>query len=150
MSPTGGDTGSRNARITARITMWAERDGSGVSFDSSTMFVLPNGAKRSPDASWVRRQRWNALSDEGREKFVPLCPDFVMELRSSSDILSFLKSKMDEYISNGAELGFLVDPTARRVYVFRPGHPVEILENPTTVSGDPELPGFVLDLKDIW
>jgi Uma2 family endonuclease len=150
MPPTGGSTGSRNARITARITVWAEKEGSGLSFDSSTMFILPNGAKRSPDGSWVSRERWDALSQEARDKFVPLCPDFVLELRSPSDGLSFLQDKMDEYISNGAGLGFLLDPKAKRVYVYRPGQPIESMDNPRTVSGDPVLRGFVLDLKDIW
>ncbi len=150
MPPTGGITGSRNADATTQLTIWAKKDGTGLSFDSSTMFILPNGAKRSPDASWVRRERWGALSDEGREKFVPLCPDFVLELRSPSDSLSFLQDKMDEYISNGARLGFLLDPNAKRVYVYRPGQPIESLDNPRTVSGDPVLPGFVSDLKDIW
>ena len=150
MPPTGGSTGSRNATINYQITGWAKKDGTGLSFDSSTMFILPNGAKRSPDGSWVSRERWDALSDEGREKFVPLCPDFVLELRSASDSLSFLQDKMDEYISNGAGLGFLLDAKAKRVYVYRPGQPVESLDNPRTVSGDPVLPGFVLDLKDIW
>jgi Uma2 family endonuclease len=150
MPPTGGITGSRNADATTQLTIWAKKDGTGLSFDSSTMFILPDGAKRSPDASWVSRERWDALSDEGREKFVPLCPDFVLELRSSSDNLSFLQDKMDEYISNGAGLGFLLDPKGKQVYVYRPGQPVESLDNPRTVSGDPVLPGFVLDLKDIW
>lgn len=150
MPPTGGSTGSRNATITARITVWAEKDGTGLSFDSSTMFILPNGAKRSPDGSWVSRERWDALSQEERDKFVPLCPDFVLELRSPSDSLSFLQDKMDEYISNGAGLGFLLDAKAKRVYVYRPGQPVESLDNPRTLSGDPELPGLILALKDIW
>ncbi len=150
MPPTGGSTGSRNARITTRLTVWAEKNGSGLSFDSSTMFILPNGAKRSPDASWVSRERWDALSQEGRDKFVPLCPDFVLELHSPSDSLSFLQDKMHEYMSNGAGLGFLLDPKAKRVYVYRPGQPIESLDNPRTLSGDPVLPGFVLSLKDIW
>lgn len=150
MPPTGGTTGSRNADTTSQLTVWAKKDGTGLSFDSSTMFILPNGAKRSPDASWVRRERWRALSEEERDKFVPLCPDFVLELRSPSDSLSFLQDKMDEYISNGAGLGFLLDPKAKRAYVYRPGQPMEALDNPRTVSGDPVLPGFVLDLKDIW
>ncbi len=150
MAPTGGTTGSRNATITYQITSWAIKDGTGLSFDSSTMFILPNGTKRSPDGSWVSRERWDALSQEERDKFVPLCPDFVLELRSASDSLSFLQDKMDEYISNGAGLGFLLDPKAKRAYVYRPGQPVESLDNARTVSGDPVLPGFVLDLKDIW
>jgi len=150
MPPTGGSTGSRNAIITARIAVWAEKDGTGLSFDSSTMFVLPNGAKRSPDASWVRRERWDALSEEERDKFVPLCPDFVLELRSPSDSLSFLQDKMDEYISNGAGLGFLLDAKEKRAYVYQAAQSTKALDNTRTVSGDPVLPGFVLDLKDIW
>lgn len=150
MPPTGGTTGSRNAMINYQITDWAIKDGTGLSFDSSTMFILPNGAKRSPDGSWLSRERWNALSQEERAKFVPLCPDFVLELCSPSDNLSFLQEKMDEYISNGATFGLLLDPKAKRIYVYRAGQPVESLDNPPFVSGDPELAGFVLDLEDIW
>lgn len=150
MAPTGGTTGSRNADITSQLTVWAKKDGTGLTFDSSTMFILPNGARRSPDASWMNRERWNALSEEQRDKFVPLCPDFVLELRSSTDSVSFLQDKMDEYISNGARLGFLLDPSSHRAYVYRPAQEVLSLENPPTVSGEPELPGFVLDMKDIW
>ena len=150
MPPTGGTTGSRNSRINYQIAGWAIADGTGLSFDSSTMFILPNGAKRSPDASWVSRERWDALSQTERDKFVPLCPDFVLELRSPSDRLAYLQEKMDEYISNGARLGFLLDAGAKRVYVYVPGQSVESIDNPQTVSGDPVLPGFVLDLKDIW
>lgn len=150
MAPTGGSTGSRNATITARVTVWAEKDGTGLSFDSSTMFILPNGAKRSPDAAWVRRGRWEALTEDERESFVPLCPDFVLELRSRTDSIRFLQAKMQEYLDNGALLGFLIDSKSERVYVYRPNHPVECIDDAKTVSGDPVLPGFVLDLKDIW
>jgi Uma2 family endonuclease len=150
MAPTGGTTGSRNADITTQLTVWAKTDGTGLSFDSSTMFCLPNGAKRSPDGAWVRRDRWDALTEEERESFVPLCPDFVLELRSPSDSLSFLQDKMKEYIANGAGLGFLLDPKAKRVYVYRPGQAVEPLDESRIVTGDPVLSGFVLDLKDIW
>ena len=150
MAPTGGTTGSRNATITYQITGWAIKNGTGLSFDSSTMFILPNGAKRSPDASWVRRERWDALSEEDRDRFVPLCPDFVLELRSRTDGLPFLREKMDEYIANGAQLGLLIDPRSKQVHVYRSGGPIEVLDNPRTVSGDPVLTGFVLDSKDIW
>lgn len=150
MAPTGGTTGSRNAEITSQLTIWTKKDGTGVSFDSSTMFCLPNGAKRSPDAAWVRRERWEALTREEQESFVPLCPDFVLELRSATDRLSVLREKLDEYIANGAQLGFLLDPKPKQVYVYRPNKPVERLDNPQTIAGDPELPGFVLDFKDIW
>jgi Uma2 family endonuclease len=150
MPPTGGTTGSRNADITSQLRIWAKKDGTGVSFDSSTMFSLPNGAKRSPDAAWVRRERWEALTERERESFVPLCPDFVQELRSATDGLTMLKEKIDEYIANGAQLGLLLDPKPKQVYVYRPNQPVERLDNPQTIAGDPVLPGFVLDLKDIW
>lgn len=150
MPPTGGTTGSRNADINFQLTAWAKKDGTGLSFDSSTMFILPNGAKRSPDGSWVSRERWDALSQEQRDKFVPLCPDFVLELRSVTDSLSFLREKMEEYITNGAQMGWLIDPKGKQVLVYRPHKSAEALDNPLTVSGDPELHGFVLDLKDIW
>lgn len=150
MPPTGGITGSRNARITSRITAWADKDGTGLSFDSSTMFVLPNGAKRSPDGAWVKRERWDALTKEEQESFVPLCPDFVLELRSKSDSLLFLQDKMEEYIANGAQLGWLLDPASKRAYVYRPNEDAQCLDNPETLTGDPVLPGFILDLKDIF
>jgi Uma2 family endonuclease len=150
MAPTGGTTGSRNADITSQLTSWAKEDGTGVSFDSSTMFCLPNGAKRSPDAAWVRRERWETLTREEQDSFVPLCPDFVLELRSATDRLSALQEKMEEYVANGAQLGLLVDPKAKQVYVYRPNQPFERVDNPQTIGGDPLLPGFVLDLKDIW
>jgi Uma2 family endonuclease len=150
MAPTGGSTGSRNADITTQLTIWARKDGTGLSFDSSTMFILPNGANRSPDGSWVSRDRWDVLSQEERDKFVPLCPDFALELRSPSDSLRFLQEKMQEYVSNGSQLGLLIDPKTKRVYVYRVDQPVESLDNPTAVSCDPVLPGFVLDLKEIW
>lgn len=150
MPPTGGITGSRNARVTQQVTAWADKDGTGLSFDSSTMFVLPNGGKRSPDAAWVKRDRWDALTKEEQEAFVPLCPDFVLELRSKTDSLSFLQDKMEEYIANGAQLGWLLDPSSKRVYVYRLHQNVQCLDNPQTVTGDPLLPGFILDLKDIF
>jgi Uma2 family endonuclease len=150
MLPTGSMTGWRNARIMHRLTDWAERDGVGLTFDSSTGFRLPNGAKRSPDASWVRREKWDALTEEEKEGFAPLCPDFVVELRSPEDRITTLQDKMLEYISNGAELGWLIDPKARRVYVYRRGQPTEYLENPEAIAGDPALRGFVLNIRDIW
>jgi Uma2 family endonuclease len=150
MAPTGGTTGARNATIIHQLTAWAIKDGTGVSFDSSTMFCLPNGANRSPDAAWIGRGRWEALTEEERESFVPLCPDFVLELRSPTDSLRMLREKMEEYVANGAQLGLLVDPKSKHVYVYRPNLSVERFDNPTTIAGDPVLPGFVLDLKDIW
>jgi len=149
MSPTGGETGRRNFALTGALCVWAAGDGSGVGFDSSTGFILPNGAERAPDVAWVRKSRWDSLTSEQRRKFVPLCPDFVIELRSPSDELDELKLKMQEYMENGATLGWLIDPDARRVYVYRAGAVVECLEGPDAVSGEPLLPGFVLSLAAI-
>ncbi len=150
MPPTGGETGRRNAKLTHRLVNWAEKDGTGEAFESSTGFNLPNGAKRSPDAAWVLRGRWESLTKAQREEFIPLCPDFVVELRSRKDRLGTLQRKMEEYMQNGAELGWLIDPSAKRVYVYRPERPVECLENPSTVSGEPVLPGFTLNVSEIW
>ena len=150
MPPTGWKTGSRNAKLTTQLTLWAERDGTGVVADSSTGFNLPNGAERSPDAAWVRRSRLAMLTDEQKEKFLPLCPDFVIELRSSTDRLNDLRDKLAEYLANGAQLGWLIDPQEQRVYIYRPHCEAECLEHPVEISGDPVLPGFVLDLRKIW
>ena len=150
MPPTGGRTGKRNFALTAQFGAWVEADGSGIGFDSSTGFILPNGAKRSPDLAWVRRSRWDALSAEEKEEFPPLCPDFVVELRSRSDSLKTLQEKMQEYVDNGALLGWLIDAKERKVYVYQPPAAVCCLDDPETLSGDPVLPGFVLDLRKIW
>jgi Uma2 family endonuclease len=150
MPPTGGGTSSRNAEITFQVQSWARRDATGVAFDSSGGFRLPNGAMRSPDAAWVRGARLVGLTQEQKEKFLPLCPDFVVELRSPTDSLSILQDKMQEYIENGARLGWLVDPHEKRIYIYHPQSPPECLENPRTLSGDPLLAGFVLDLQKIW
>jgi Uma2 family endonuclease len=150
MPPTGGGTGKRNFRLTVRFGNWVEADGTGVGFDSSTGFTLPNGAKRSPDLAWVRRPRWEALTEGEQERFPPLCPDFVVELRSPSDPLEKLQEKMEEYLANGAQLGWLIDPIERRVYVYRSDEPVVCLNDPRQIAGDPLLPGFVLDLHEIW
>jgi Uma2 family endonuclease len=150
MPPTGTGTGGRNFKLTLQLGIWVEQDGAGIGFDSSTGFKLPNGAERSPDAAWVKLERWNALSEEQQEKFAPICPDFVVELKSPTDSLKVLQNKMQEYIDNGALLGWLIDPKQRRVYIYRPQNPVECLENPLVISGDPLLPGFVLDLGKIW
>ena len=150
MAPAGGETGTRNAFLTTFLTSWALQDGTGMPFDSSTGFNLPNGATRSPDAAWVKRSRLATLTPEQKRQFLPLCPDFVIELRSASDRLKTVQDKMQEYIDNGAQLGWLIDPLDRRVSISRPGVEVECLDNPATVAGGPELPGFVLDLKAIW
>ncbi len=150
MSPAFSDTGNRNSKINAQLSNWAEEDGTGETFDSSAGFTLPNGATRSPDASWIRLERWNQLSNEQKASFAPICPDFVIELRSASDQLSTLQDKMQEYIENGALLGWLIDRLNRVVYIYRPNQPVETVDNPETVSGDPVLPGFVLKMAKIW
>ena len=151
MPPAGMYTGNRNIKISSRLYIWAKRDGTGEAFDSSTGFTLPNGAVRAPDAAWITKSRLAELTTEDKSGFGHICPDFVVELRSRSDRLSVLRAKMNEYIhQNGARLGWLLDPLDRRVYVYRPNSEVEILENPETVSADPELPGFTLELEDIW
>lgn len=150
MPPTEIATGKRNSRLTRHLDIWAEADGSGFACDSSTLFTLPNGAKRSPDASWVRQARWDALSQEERKGFAHICPDFVIELRSPTDRLPDLQSKMQEYLANGALLGWLIDPFERRVYVYRPDQPMEELLDPTVLNGDPVLPGFVLPVHELW
>jgi Uma2 family endonuclease len=150
MPPTGGETGNRNFELTTDVGVWARHDSSGVGFDSSTGFVLPNGAIRSPDASWVKRERLANFTVEQKQRFLPLCPDFLIELRSPSDPLVPIEAKMLEYMENGARLGWLIDPVEKKVYVYKPGEPVEVLNKPDRLSGDPVLPGFVLGLKPVW
>ncbi|HKG13331.1 MAG TPA: Uma2 family endonuclease [Pyrinomonadaceae bacterium] len=148
--PTGGETGNRNFELIGSFFIWARQDGTGKGFDSSTLFSLPNGAKRSPDLAWVKKERWEALTGKERQRFSPICPDFVVELRSLSDSLKRLQKKMEEYVENGAQLGWLLDPSTRKVYVYRPGAEVEVLEDPETVSGEPLLRGFTLDVRALW
>lgn len=150
MSPTGGVTGNRNFKLIQQLANWTDEDGTGIGFDSSTGFKLPNGAERSPDAAWIKLERWDTIPTEKQERFAPICPDFVVELRSPSDKLQTLQHKMTEYMDNGAKLGWLIDRKHRRVYVYRPGMEIEQLDNPATVSGEPVLPGFVLKLEKIW
>jgi len=150
MTPAGGESSRRNLELTVQLGIWTRRDGTGVAFDSSGGFILPNGAIRSPDASWVERSRYEALTPEQREKYLPLCPEFVIELRSPSDRLVTLQEKMVEYVENGARLGLLLDPARRRVYVYKPGEPVRELADPEEVSADPILPGFVLKPREVW
>jgi Uma2 family endonuclease len=149
MPPTGGETSNRNARLTQRLMNWADTNELGIAFDSNGGFKLPNGADRAPDASWIKIERWNALTSEQRQKFLPLCPDFVVELRSPTDSLKTTQEKMQEYIDNGARLGWLIDQKNQRVEIYRQGQDVEILQSPASLSGENVLPGFVLDLKGI-
>ena len=150
MTLPGGRTSRRNAIITTKLTNWAEKDGTGLTFDCACLSILPNGANRGPDAAWVRRERWDALTAKQQDDGVPLCPDFVTELMSISDRLKVVQEKMEEYIANGARLGWLIDPYEKQVHVYRPDQPVERLENPAAITGDPVLPGFALNLLDIW
>jgi len=150
MPPAGAESGRWNFEISSQLSVWSKRDKTGVGFDSSAGFTLPNGAVRSPDVSWIRRSRWNKLQPEQREKFAPICPDFVLELRSPTDDLSDLKLKMQEYIENGAQLGFLIDPVQAIVWVYRHDAKPQRFEKPDTVNGDPCLPGFKLRLAKLW
>ncbi|WP_218081147.1 Uma2 family endonuclease [Anthocerotibacter panamensis] len=151
MAPTGGETGNTNIELEYQLQGWSrEHRGQGLAFNSSTGFKLPNGADRSPDAAWIRRERWQALTATQRKKFPPLCPDFVVELKSPTDDLAVLRAKMQEYIEHGAKLGWLLDPETRQVVIYRPDRAVETLEGATILSGEDVLPGFVLDLKAVW
>ncbi len=150
MSPAGGEAGNRNGRINQQLFNWVDVDGTGIAFDSSTGFKLPNNADRSPDAAWIKLERWNTLSPVQKEKFIPLCPDFVIELLSPSDRLQVAQEKMQEYLDNGAQLGWLINRKSKQVEIYRPGKEVEIIESPIALSGEPILSGFVLNLEPIW
>ena len=150
MSPAGGETGSSNAGLTAQIWIWNQQSKLGKVFDSSTGFKLPNNANRAPDASWVKLERWDALTSEQQKKFPPICPDFVVELMSPSDSLKDTQDKMKEYRDNGAVLGWLINRKSRQVEIYRQDREIEVLESPATVSGEDVLPGFVLNLESIW
>ncbi len=151
MPPTGSETGNRENNILGQLWVWSEQDGTGIAFSSSTGFKLSTGAERSPDASWMKLERWNALSPEQQQRFAPIWPDFVIELRSPSDNLKPLQEKMEEYMREpGTQLGWLIDRKHRQVYIYRPGQAAECLDNPPSVSGDPVLPGFFLNMNKIW
>jgi len=150
MPPAGGETGNRNGRLTQQLFNWTDVDATGIAFDSSTGFKLPNGANRSPDAAWLTLERWNTLTPEQQEKFIPLCPDFVVDLMSPSDSLSTTQAKMQEYIDNGARLGWLLNRKGKQVEVYRSGEAIEVLQSPETLSGEDVLPGFTLNLAPIW
>jgi Uma2 family endonuclease len=149
MLPVGPTGSNRNFILNGRFFAWAEKDPTGIGFDATAGFTLPNGAERSPDASWISLNRWEALTKEEQEIFSPICPDFVAELRSRTDRLRKLQKKMEEYIENGAQLGWLIDPKEKKVHVYRPGAPVEILDQPKEISGEPLLKGFTLNLEGI-
>ena len=154
MSPTGGTAGRKNSRLTQQLANWTYQDSTGEAFDSSTVFVLPNGARRSPDVSWIKLDRWNQLTQPQQDGFPPIVPDFVIELVSPSDLKNQrykdLQDKMQEYIDNGVKLGWLIEPKAKTLAIYRPAQAVEILNNPQTLSGESVLPGFTLDLTVIF
>ncbi|MEO6863506.1 MAG: Uma2 family endonuclease [Microcoleus sp.] len=150
MPPTGGETGKSNSKFNLQIGLWNEQTELGEAFDSSTGYTLPNGANRSPDASWVEKSRWSALTPEQREKFIPLCPDFAVEILSPTDSLKKTQEKMQEYMDNGCRLGWLINRKKREIEIYRPGQDVEVLQSPLTLSGENVLPGFVLYLQKIW
>jgi Uma2 family endonuclease len=150
MSPTGGGTGRRNSGINAQLWLWNQQTQLGEVFDSSTGFKLPNGADRSPDASWIPAEKWNELTLEQQERLLPLCPDFVIELRSPSDSLQSLQDKMQEYIDNGTRLGWLINRQNRQVEIYRQGRQKQVLSAPATISGEDVLPEFILNLELVW
>ncbi|MEG4348348.1 Uma2 family endonuclease [Microcoleus sp. LAD1_D5] len=150
LPPTGGETGRSNSKFNLQIGLWNEQTQLGEAFDSSTGFTLPNKADRSPDASWVEKSRWEALTPQQREKFIPLCPDFAVEILSPTDSLKKTQEKMQEYMENGCRLGWLINRKKREVEIYRPGQDVEVLQSPLTLSGENVLPGFVLNLQKIW
>jgi Uma2 family endonuclease len=150
MSPTGGETGDRNLELGGQVWFWNRQNGLGKAFDSSTGFKLPNGATRSPDVSWIKIERWNALTPEQRKRFLPLCPDFVIELVSESDDLADTQAKMREYMANGLRLGWLINPKNKQVEIYRQNQDIEVLESPLNLLGEDVLPGFILDLQPIF
>jgi Uma2 family endonuclease len=149
MPPPGSKTGQRNTHITYCLVIWTKQDGTGVCFGADTGFTLPNGAKRGPDAAWISRERWDRVSEELKEKLAPICPDFVIELRSPTDRLSDVEDKMADYIANGARLGWLLDPFDNCAIIYRQGQTPERIDNPTIIAGDPVLPGFTFDFREI-
>ncbi len=150
MAPAGSETGYRNADLLGQLWQWNRQRQLGIVLDSSAGFTLPNGAIRSPDVAWITQSRWNALTPEQRRRFAPLCPDFVLELKSPGDELSTLQAKLQEYIENGAKLGWLIDPDACRVYCYSLGQPLQVYDRPENLPGDPILPGFTMDFTLIW
>jgi len=150
MPPTGSETGNRNFDLIVQLGIWIRENGTGIGFDSSAGFTLPNGAMRASDAAWIKLEKWHSLTLEQQQKFAPICPDFIIELRSPSDNLQPLKDKLQEYIDNGISLGWLIDRKNRKVYIYRPNSEVECLDHPAILSGESILPGFVLQLSTIW
>ena len=150
MSPAGSDTGRQNSGLSGQLWLWNRQVRLGVSFDSSAGFTLPNGAIRSPDTSWIKQERWDTLNASQKRKFAPICPDFIIELCSPSDRLIDVQIKMQEYLDNGALLGWLIDPESKSAQIYRQNQRVEVQNAPNSLSGEDILPGFELDLQEIW
>ena len=150
MPPSGGESSHQSSTVSGLLFIWSRQDGSGLTFDANGGYDLPNGATRAPDASWLRRERWEALTPDQRRKFLPLSPDFLVEVLSPTDSLMETRRKMEEYFQSGSRLGWLINPRLKQVEVYRLGQEVEVLENPVSLSGEAVLPGFTLDLKEIW
>ncbi len=149
MPPTNPEAGWKNSDLTTDVNNWSRKDKTGIVFDSSTMFTLPNGAKRSPDVSWMTKKKYDGLSDDEKKTFSKIVPDFVIELRSPTDNLKPIQNKMAEYVENGVKLGWLIDPNEKQVHVYRANGEIEILDNPETVSGEDVLKGFELNVREI-
>jgi Uma2 family endonuclease len=150
MTPAGNRTGRKNTAIISALDKWAESDGRGYAFDSNTGFTLPDGSMRSPDAAWVAAARWDSLSEYDKERFSPICPEFIIELRSPSDNLAELQAKMKQWIANGTQLAWLIDPIEQEVSIFRPGESLEVHHHPTSVQGSGVMVGFELVMARIW
>jgi Uma2 family endonuclease len=150
MSPTGGETGRSNAELSADFVTWNRQTQLGVVFDSSTCFKLPGGGQRSPDVAWVEKSRWAALTPDQRRRFPPLCPDFVLELVSPSDNPATVRAKMQEYLTSGLRLGWMINPLDRQVEIYRPSQAIDRVLAPATLSGESVLPGFVLSVDWLW
>lgn len=150
VTPVGGESGSREADLIGDLVYWNRHTRLGKVFSSSTCFKLPNGADRSPDAAWISLERWTQLTPDQQKKFPPICPDFVIELRSESDALKPLQQKMQEYISNGLRLGWLIDPQDRQVEIYRDAQRKQVLQNPKQLDGEDVLPGFSVDASLLW
>jgi Uma2 family endonuclease len=150
MQPTGSDTGHRNLDIEGQLWLWNRQTQLGIAFNSSTGFHLPNGSDRSPDAAWIQQERWDRLSETEKQGFAPICPDFVVELRSPTDNLTPLQAKMREYRDNGARLAWLINRRDRTVEIYRQNREVEVLNNPNSLTSEDILPGFILDLERVW
>lgn len=148
--PTSPEAGWKNSELLTDVNNWSRKDKTGIVFDSSTMFTLPNGAKRSPDVSWMTKEKWNSLSNKEKQTFSKIVPDFVIELRSPTDSLKPIQNKMAEYLENGVKLGWLIDPNEKKVHIYRENGKIEILENPDLVSGENILKGFELNVSEIW